>query len=684
MINDSRQRGESSAPNGIMRMLKPVAILATLGVALYSCMPRDEEVIDLPQAVCDISSDHQEVKVPTPIKDDAEGLGGSLPDSQDPSSSINNSAGTFSIIHEVEGGQTLTTIAACYFSQSNIGVDSIKISNENINPDVIKPGDKIVVNITSATSIELDKAMAIDDFAAKTGYKSDIIKQINRIPDGVEEVQGLVSLPFQQPITTDDSVELEIVHPGQTLSAIARGAGISLLKLLDLNIVYGPDNPDDVKPGHLVLVPTKPNGVLPNDDSKETPKSPQQSLRLFLDEYLEIATSISEKYNLPIDAILAQAVVESDYGTSQLAREANNLFGIKADNKWKGEIYKKYTREEVSKAELDKLKDKRNVIDIGNGRYSVEIIQDFRKYKSKDDSFADYAVRIIKSGYYDDAAKVGKNNPKKFIDLLVDGRRPRYSTDGGYAQKIKTMIDRITQAKKQADEGHTPDKSPDNPRGDWAETIKSAELSLDGFKEFVASIDSSYMKLSSEEKNFSSKNGVPSEPFEFFTWHFTDVYYNKDGSNPKQKSGKNDPAKTITSMNNSGVGIRWFIDRDGKTYMFTGPNQRVAHIPPHSSVATGVEIESIGQENITKRQYEAAMYVALYELAIQGKLTEGLDLNSVVRGHGEQRDKDRKRNPKLNVRTDFLSDPSVAMRKKMQAFLDKTDTGKIAKIANNS
>ena len=42
---------------------------------------------------------------------------------------------------------------------------------------------------------------------------------------------------------------------------------------------------------------------------------------------------------------IAQACLESGWGTSELATKANNLFGIKAKSDWKGESYTVRTAE---------------------------------------------------------------------------------------------------------------------------------------------------------------------------------------------------------------------------------------------------------------------------------------------------------------------------------------------------
>lgn len=48
---------------------------------------------------------------------------------------------------------------------------------------------------------------------------------------------------------------------------------------------------------------------------------------------------------VPASFTVAQAALESGWGESQLAREARNLFGIKADKGWQGEVWTRNTRE---------------------------------------------------------------------------------------------------------------------------------------------------------------------------------------------------------------------------------------------------------------------------------------------------------------------------------------------------
>lgn len=54
----------------------------------------------------------------------------------------------------------------------------------------------------------------------------------------------------------------------------------------------------------------------------------------FLKRYAPLAMNQQRKYGIPSSVILAQMAFESGWGTSKLAKEGNNFFGIKASKSW--------------------------------------------------------------------------------------------------------------------------------------------------------------------------------------------------------------------------------------------------------------------------------------------------------------------------------------------------------------
>ena len=70
---------------------------------------------------------------------------------------------------------------------------------------------------------------------------------------------------------------------------------------------------------------------------------------------------------------IAQAILESNFGQSELSLEANNLFGIKVGLNWEGEAITVSTME----------------------GYNTEVMDDFRSYDSVSDSSIAHGLLLI-------------------------------------------------------------------------------------------------------------------------------------------------------------------------------------------------------------------------------------------------------------------------------------------------
>lgn len=85
-----------------------------------------------------------------------------------------------------------------------------------------------------------------------------------------------------------------------------------------------------------------------------------------------------KKYGILPSITIGQAILESGWGKSQLAMEHNNLFGIKADSRWNGDIATMTTNE----------------------NYSDVIEASFRKYDSKAESIKDHGLFLYENERY--------------------------------------------------------------------------------------------------------------------------------------------------------------------------------------------------------------------------------------------------------------------------------------------
>ena len=77
----------------------------------------------------------------------------------------------------------------------------------------------------------------------------------------------------------------------------------------------------------------------------------------YINKYKDLAVSEMKRTGIPASITLAQGMIESDFGRSTLAREANNHFGIKCHDDWTGptirhhddkrnECFRKYSKPE--------------------------------------------------------------------------------------------------------------------------------------------------------------------------------------------------------------------------------------------------------------------------------------------------------------------------------------------------
>ena len=130
---------------------------------------------------------------------------------------------------------------------------------------------------------------------------------------------------------------------------------------------------------------------------------------------------------------IAQACLESGFGTTELASKANNLFGMKvglSGENW-GTCWDGASKH--TKATSEQKPD----------GTEYRIIADFRKYPNIDKSIEDHSLYLsnAKNGYqlrY--KGLVGEKNYKKAVQIIKDGG---YATDINYVAKICKLIERL-------------------------------------------------------------------------------------------------------------------------------------------------------------------------------------------------------------------------------------------------
>ena len=130
----------------------------------------------------------------------------------------------------------------------------------------------------------------------------------------------------------------------------------------------------------------------------------------YVEKYKDIAIKEMLQNGIPASITLAQGVLESENGNSALAMYANNHFGIKCHNDWKGATY----------IQDDDKKD-----------------ECFRKYKAPEESFDDHSEFLKTRGRYAFLFELRKTDYKGWAEGLHDAG---YTTDKIYASDLIKII----------------------------------------------------------------------------------------------------------------------------------------------------------------------------------------------------------------------------------------------------
>ncbi len=130
----------------------------------------------------------------------------------------------------------------------------------------------------------------------------------------------------------------------------------------------------------------------------------------YIDRYKGEAVIQMKKYNIPASITLAQAILESADGNSELAKKSNNHFGIKCHSNWDGE---KVFHDDDKSDEC------------------------FRAYKNVEESFEDHSKFLLKDRY-SDLFKLDIDDYKSWAKGL---KKAGYATNPDYAKHLIRIIE---------------------------------------------------------------------------------------------------------------------------------------------------------------------------------------------------------------------------------------------------
>lgn len=164
--------------------------------------------------------------------------------------------------------------------------------------------------------------------------------------------------------------------------------------------------------------------LLANTPDSPSDKEDTQVAEMYIRTYLKTAIDEMERIGMPASVIIAQGMLESAYGQSELAQKANNHFGIKCGS-WVGPPY--YHRTKEFKA--GEMRSERAC---------------FRSYDDVVQSYKDHSEHIKAVSNYADLFKSNTLDYKYWAKGLLQAG---YASDPEYANKLISLIERYDLAR---------------------------------------------------------------------------------------------------------------------------------------------------------------------------------------------------------------------------------------------
>jgi flagellum-specific peptidoglycan hydrolase FlgJ len=279
---------------------------------------------------------------------------------------------------------------------------------------------------------------SVRTIASQFGVTNETIIWENDLtdPDVLQVGQELHILPF--------SGLIHEVRPGDTVASVANAYDALVKDVISANnltdpfiIVVGQKLavPGGYRPlPRKVVVSSQDGGdtvLAPTGDDEQvaaTVKTPARRMPVlgstpqeqFIGSIGDAAVDSAYETGVPASVTIAQAILESYWGSSRLAREANNYFGIKAQTHQgtAGSVWM-------------------DVWEVIGGRNVVQQ-QAFRAYDTVAESIVDHGLFFLQNGRYA-SAMAARADPRQFAREI---NRAGYATDPSYASKLIALMDR--------------------------------------------------------------------------------------------------------------------------------------------------------------------------------------------------------------------------------------------------
>ncbi|WP_343287920.1 glycoside hydrolase family 73 protein [Turicibacter bilis] len=227
----------------------------------------------------------------------------------------------------------------------------------------------------------------------KISVRPPLAKELLDLPYIVNKVDELGGEDLQ--LNWQEIVSIIAVDPKKDLSQISEeelqqqaSLFISHYRVLSFDEVLNQLdlNEKEKKRAYENLNQLKHYGYIP---SKTNPQSFEMR---FIESIKAGAIENYELYGILPSITIAQAILESDWGQSDLANQANNLFGIKKGTNWSGEVMSFETKEGFDEYIIDEFRSypslNASIIDHGqflvaNSRYTKSGVFEAKTYKTQ-------------------------------------------------------------------------------------------------------------------------------------------------------------------------------------------------------------------------------------------------------------------------------------------------------------
>ena len=141
----------------------------------------------------------------------------------------------------------------------------------------------------------------------------------------------------------------------------------------------------------------------------------------YIEKFYKIAIAEMDRAGIPASIKLAQGILESGIGKSELAKKANNHFGIKCGSDWVGETY--------------------YIIDDDRDAFGKLIKSCFRVFETAEESYIEHTEFLSnpkKAFRYGDLFRLDKKDYKGWAKGL---KKAGYATNPNYPKLLITVIE---------------------------------------------------------------------------------------------------------------------------------------------------------------------------------------------------------------------------------------------------